>query len=66
MEVRPGIDLRDKAHTFNVIVKNKDDIAAIVMQAMELMERKKQLESSDQNRINQPYTNTNQTEDYED
>ena len=36
------------------------------MQAMELMERKKQLESSDQNRINQPYTNTNQIEDYED
>ena len=59
-------ELRDKAHTFNVIVKNKDDIAAIVMQAMELMERKKQLESSDQNRINQPYTNTNQIEDYED
>jgi hypothetical protein len=59
-------ELRDKAHTFNVIVKNKDDIAAIVMQAMELMERKKQLESSDQNRINQPYTNTQQIEDYED
>ncbi len=34
-------ELRDKAHTFNVIVKNKDDIAAIVMQAMELMDRYK-------------------------
>ena len=45
-------ELRDKAHTFNVIVKNKDDIAAIVMQAMELMERKKQIESN-----NEPYTN---------
>ena len=52
-------ELRDKAHTFNVIVKNKDDIAAIVMQCMELMERKKQIEN------NQPYTNTNQIEDYE-
>ena len=52
--------LRDKAHTFNVIVKNKDDIAAIVMQAMELMERKKQIESN-----NEPYTNPN-PQDYED
>ena len=45
-------ELREAANTFNVIVKNKDDIAAIVMQCMELMERKKQIEN------NQPYTNT--------
>ena len=37
-------ELRDAANTFNVIVKNKDDIAAIVTQAMEMMAKKQELE----------------------
>ena len=37
-------ELRDKANTFNVIVKNKDDIAAIIMQAMQMMEKKNAIE----------------------
>ena len=37
--------LREAASTFNVIVKNKDDIAAIITQAMEMMVRKQELES---------------------
>ena len=36
--------LREAANTFNVIVKNKDDIAAIVTQAMEFMAKKQELE----------------------
>ena len=42
-------ELRDAANTFNVIVKNKDDIAGIIMQAMQMMEKKKELEKSDTN-----------------
>ena len=42
-------ELRDAANTFNVIVKNKDDIAAIIMQAMQMMEKKKEIEQSDTN-----------------
>ncbi len=38
-------ELREAANTFNVIVKNKDDIAAIVMQAMQMMEKKHEIES---------------------
>ena len=37
-------ELREAANTFNVIVKNKDDIAAIVTQAMEMMAKKQELE----------------------
>ena len=40
-------ELRDAANTFNVIVKNKDDIAGIIMQAMQMMEKKKEIEKSD-------------------
>ena len=39
-------ELREAANTFNVIVKNKDDIAAIVMQAMEMMAKKQELENN--------------------
>ena len=39
-------ELRDKANTFNVILKNKDDIAAIVLQAMQMMEKKNELEKN--------------------
>ncbi len=46
-------ELREAANTFNVIVKNKDDIAAIVTQAMEMMAKSQSLksdrESSDSN-----------------
>lgn len=46
-------ELREAANTFNVIVKNKDDIAAIVTQAMEKMAKsqslKRERESSDSN-----------------
>ena len=42
-------ELRDAANTFNVIVKNKDDIASIIMQAMQMMEKKKEIEQSDTN-----------------
>ena len=52
-------ELRDKANTFNVIVKNKDDIAAIIMQAMQMMEKKQELESKNNN------TNPNTTENEE-
>ena len=38
-------ELREAANTFNVIVKNKDDIAAIVTQAMEMMVKKQEIES---------------------
>ena len=44
-------ELRDAANTFNVIVKNKDDIAGIIMQAMQMMEKKREIESI-QNNIN--------------
>ena len=37
-------ELREAANTFNVIVKNKDDIAAIVTQAMEMMAKKQERE----------------------
>lgn len=52
-------ELRDKANTFNVIVKNKDDIAAIIMQAMQMMEKKQELESKNNS------TNPNTTENEE-
>ena len=42
-------ELRDAANTFNVIVKNKDDIAGIIMQAIQMMEKKKEIEKSDTN-----------------
>ena len=42
-------EMRDAANTLNVIVKNKDDIAAIVMQAMDLMVKKQELESTNNN-----------------
>ena len=45
-------EMREAANTLNVIVKNKDDIAAIVMQAIDLMAKKQELESK--------YNNTNQ------
>ena len=42
-------ELREAANTFNVIVKNKDDIAGIIMQAMEMMEKKQAIESNNKN-----------------
>ena len=42
-------ELREAANTFNVIVKNKDDIASIIMQAMQMMEQKRDIENSSQN-----------------
>ena len=48
-------ELREAANTFNVIVKNKDDIAAIVTQAMEMMAKKQELE---RNRPTINFTNT--------
>ncbi len=42
-------EMRDAANTFNVIVKNKDDIAAIVTQTIELMVKKQELENSKKN-----------------
>ena len=47
-------EMRDAANTFNVIVKNKDDIAAIVTQTIELMVKKQELESAKKN--NSPQT----------
>ncbi len=41
--------LREAANTFNVIVKNKDDIASIIMQAMQMMEKKREIESIQNN-----------------
>ena len=37
-------ELRDAANTMNVIIKNKDDIAAIITQAIEMMGKKQELE----------------------
>ena len=42
-------EMREAANTFNVIVKNKDDIAAIVTQTIELMVKKQELESAKKN-----------------
>ena len=42
-------EMRDAANTFNVIVKNKDDIAAIVTQTIDLMVKKQELESKNNN-----------------
>ena len=56
-------EMRDAANTLNVIVKNKDDIAAIVMQGMDLMVKKQELESNNNN-INQN-TIENETESNE-
>ena len=42
-------EMREAANTLNVIVKNKDDIAAIVLQAMDLMAKKQELESKNNN-----------------
>ena len=42
-------EMRVAANTFNVIVKNKDDIAAIVTQTIELMVKKQELESKNNN-----------------
>ena len=41
--------LREAANTFNVVVKNKDDIASIIMQAMQMMEKKREIESIQNN-----------------
>ena len=56
-------EMRDAANTLNVIVKNKDDIAAIVMQTIDLMVKKQELESNNNN-IN-PNTIENETESNE-
>ena len=45
-------EMREAANTLNVIVKNKDDIVGIITQAMELMAKKQELESKNNN-INQ-------------
>ena len=42
-------EMREAAHTLNVIVKNKDDIVGIITQAMELMAKKQELESKNNN-----------------
>ena len=42
-------EIREAANTFNVIVKNKDDIAGIVMQAMEMMAKKQEIENNNHN-----------------
>ena len=54
-------ELRDKANTFNVILKNKDDIAAIVLQAMQMMEKKNELEKNNIS-INEQTTQENEEE----
>ena len=41
--------MREAANTLNVIVKNKDDIVGIITQAMELMAKKQELESKNNN-----------------
>ena len=42
-------EMREAANTFNVIVKNKDDIAAIVTQTIDLMVKKQEIENSKKN-----------------
>ena len=42
-------EMREAANTLNVIVKNKDDIVGIITQAMELMSKKQELESKNNN-----------------
>ena len=42
-------EMREAANTLNVIVKNKDDIVGIITQAMELMAKKQELESKNNN-----------------
>ena len=42
-------EMREGANTLNVIVKNKDDIVGIITQAMELMAKKQELESKNNN-----------------
>ena len=42
-------EMREAANTLNVIVKNKDDIVGIITQAMELMAKKQDLESKNNN-----------------
>ena len=49
IDVHDKQELREAANTFNVIVKNKDDIAGIIMQAMEMMEKKQAIESNNKN-----------------
>ena len=51
-------EMRDAANTFNVIVKNKDDIAAIVTQTIELMVKKQELESTKKNNQTQTQEET--------
>ena len=42
-------EMREAANTLNVIVKNKEDIVGIITQAMELMAKKQELESKNNN-----------------
>ena len=42
-------EMREAANTLNVIVKNKDDIVGIITQAMELMAKKQEIESKNNN-----------------
>ena len=42
-------EMREAANTFNVIVKNKDDIAAIVTQTIDMMVKKQEIENSKKN-----------------
>ena len=42
-------EMREAANTLNVIVKNKDDIVGIITQAMELMTKKQEIESKNNN-----------------
>ena len=42
-------EMREAANTLNMIVKNKDDIVGIITQAMELMAKKQELESKNNN-----------------
>ena len=42
-------EMREAANTLNVIVKNKDDIVGIITQAMEMMSKKQELESKNNN-----------------
>lgn len=51
-------EMRDAANTFNVIVKNKDDIASIVTQTIELMVKKQELESAKKNNSTQTQEET--------
>ena len=51
-------EIRDAANTMNVIIKNKDDIASLVTQAIELMAKKHEIE----NQTNNNHQNINDNE----